>query len=320
MDDAKFTMFENRLTKQFRHLSKTARRQSVSCFRIYDQDLPEFPLLIELYDGKVCLSEYKRNYYHQMTETEHEAWIAKIKQITGNILGIQEQHIYERIRARKTGRQSNSYEKQNDLKSFFTVEENGLKFLINLTDYLDTGLFLDHRMTRKMVRDLSIGKRFLNLFCYTGSFSVYAAAAGALKVESVDMSNTYLKWAEDNMSINRLHKPGVTSFVREDALKYIKEAPNASFDLILLDPPSFSNSKKMEGILDIQKDHPMMIRECLRLLDHHGKLIFSNNLRNFSLDRSSIKGASIRDITGMTTPFDFTGKLKRWCYLIEKED
>jgi len=186
----KATMFRNRLTKVFRHVSKLARRQEVSCYRIYDHDLPEFPLCIEMYEDWLYVAEYRRN--HHMEETEHEDWLDACKSIIEEITGIPASRIVLRTRQRKSSRQD-QYQKLDDEKEYMLVREQGLKFKINLTDYLDTGLFLDHRITRDMVRSDAGGKKLLNLFCYTGSFSVYAAAGGAAEVVSVDLSKTYLK-------------------------------------------------------------------------------------------------------------------------------
>jgi 23S rRNA (cytosine1962-C5)-methyltransferase len=167
-----------------------------------------------------------------------------------------------------------------------------------------------------MVREQSAGKRILNLFCYTGSFSVYAASGGALEVCSVDLSNTYLGWARRNMDINRLYDPGKTVFVKADVLQYLPTVPAASYDLVILDPPTFSNSKMMKDILDIQADHVALINLTLRTLQPGGVLYFSTNARKFTMARELIQAADIRDITAATTPSDFRGKLLRWCYRI----
>ncbi|HEY6976905.1 MAG TPA: class I SAM-dependent methyltransferase, partial [Chitinophagaceae bacterium] len=185
----------------YRHKSKQAKQKGISCYRIYDHDLPEFPFCIELYEDKIYLAEYLRR--HVMSEEEHAEWLQQCKDVIGTILSIPVDKIYSRQRNRKPGRQG-QYQKLSEEKEFFTVEENGLKFLVNLTDYLDTGLFLDHRITRQRVREDAKDKRVLNLFSYTGSFSVYAAAGGAASVSSVDLSKTYLRWSEDNFAINRL--------------------------------------------------------------------------------------------------------------------
>jgi 23S rRNA (cytosine1962-C5)-methyltransferase len=192
-----------------------------------------------------------------------------------------------------------------------------LKFLVNLCDYLDTGLFLDHRTTRQMVREQSGGKRVLNLFCYTGSFSIYAIDGGATKVVSVDLSKTYLAWTERNRILNFPAYENHT-IVHADVLQYLKELPAESFDLIVMDPPTFSNSKRMEEILDIQRDHVGLINDCLKALSKGGQLYFSTNYTKFKLEEQRLHSSSIKDITKATTPFDFTGKLKRQCFLLTK--
>ena len=210
------------------------------------------------------------------------------------------------------------YEKVDTKQEFFTVLENDLKFQVNLTDYLDTGLFLDHRITREMVRKEAKDKRFLNLFCYTGSFSVYAAAGEAATVTSVDLSKTYLGWAETNMAINLLKDPSKYFYIHADVKQYLKTLAPNSFDLIVMDPPTFSNSKRMKDFLDIQRDHVELINDMLAATTTGGTLYFSTNYTKFILDEASIKASSIKDITKTTTGFDFEGKLKRWCYRIIK--
>ncbi|MDO6431253.1 class I SAM-dependent methyltransferase [Flavitalea sp. BT771] len=317
MQPEKLQMFRNRLTKTFRHTSRLAGRQSVSCYRIYDHDLPEFPFCIELYEDKVYLAEYRRR--HGMTEEEHEAWLESCLPVISEILGIPDETIYWRQRQRKAGRQG-QYEKLASEQEFFVVKEAGLSFRVNLTDYLDTGLFLDHRITRGMVREASKDKKMLNLFCYTGSFSVYAAAGGAVQVDSVDLSKTYLGWAEENMALN---KPGsgqgpVCNFIHADVKQWLDEAPAGFYDLVVMDPPTFSNSKRMKDFLDIQRDHPELLNKTLHAMKPGGLLFFSTNSRKFQLEAEKIAASSIKDITNATTPFDFQGKLFRWCYKITK--
>ncbi len=308
-------MFENRLQKVYKHKSKLARRQNITCYRVYDHDLPEFPFSIELYENRIYLAEYLRR--HGMTDEEHENWLNACLDVIQKILQIDIENIFVRQRKRMSHRQQDQYEKIGLQQDFFTVEENELKFLVNLTDYLDTGLFLDHRITRQMVREKSADKKVLNLFCYTGSFSVYAAAGEAFSVTSVDLSKTYLKWAEDNFVINRLKK-NTYHFIQDDVKQYLKTLLPNSFDLIIMDPPTFSNSKRMKDFLDIQRDHAELINDCLKALTSNGSIYFSTNFTKFILDESKVKASSIKDITKATTPFDFEGKLKRWCYLIQK--
>jgi 23S rRNA (cytosine1962-C5)-methyltransferase len=312
MTEDKLQMFRNRLTKMFRHKSKLAKRQTLSCYRVYDHDLPEFPFCIELYEDKVYLAEYKRR--HGMTEEEHLAWLEGCIPVISEILEIPDERIYFRQRQRKTGRLG-QYEKLNSVQEFFIVREAGLSFKINLTDYLDTGLFLDHRITRGMVRAEAKGKTVLNLFCYTGSFSVYAAAGGAAGVTSVDLSKTCLNWAEENMILNGLADQ---NFIHADVKQWLDEIPADIYDLVVMDPPTFSNSKRMKDFLDIQRDHVELLNKTLRAMKTGGVLYFSTNYRKFLIDSEKILASSVKDITGATTPFDFQGKLFRFCYRIVK--
>jgi 23S rRNA (cytosine1962-C5)-methyltransferase len=317
MTEEKFTMFRNRLTKVYRHLHKQAKRQQLACYRVYNHDLPEFPLCIEFYGDCLYVAEYKRS--HQLSETAHDEWMEQTLNIATEVLHIEKEKIYLKLRQRKPGRLG-QYQKYDTAQNEMVVEENGLQFIVNLTDYLDTGLFLDHRLTRQMVREKSKDKKILNLFAYTGSFSVYAAAGGAAEVVTVDLSKTYLAWAQRNMQLNNLNEPGVNQFIHADVKQYLKTVPKNYFDIVVMDPPTFSNSKRMEDILDTQRDHAELINDCLQCLQPGGQLYFSTNYRKFVLEKEKITTTLIKDITKATTPFDFEGKLFRWCYLIEKED
>jgi 23S rRNA (cytosine1962-C5)-methyltransferase len=313
-DQNKLDMFGNRLAKVYKHLGKQAKRQGISCYRVYDHDLPEFPFCIEFYGDKLYLAEYRRR--HGMEEEAHDAWLYECLPAISRVLGVPEDEIYWRQRERKAGRQG-QYEKQGSEGLFFPVQEGGLSFLVNLTDYLDTGLFLDHRITRDRVRSEAGGKDVLNLFAYTGSFSVYAAAGGARSVTTVDLSKTYLGWAENNMRLNGLEDVTRT-FVHADVLQFMDTLPENGFDLAIVDPPTFSNSKRMKDFLDIQRDHVRLLNQVLGALRPGGMAYFSTNFTKFELDREAIQAGEIRDITRATTPFDFEGKLRRWCYLLRK--
>ncbi len=322
MSEEKLQMFRNRLLKMYRHISKLARRQGITCYRIYDHDLPEFPFCIELYEDKVYLAEYNRR--HGMTDEEHDAWLEGCVPVISGILEVPDEKIYFRQRRRKAGR-LDQYEKLASEQEFFTVKEAGLSFKVNLTDYLDTGLFLDHRITRGMVREEATNKKVLNLFCYTGSFSVYAAAGGAARVDSVDLSRTYLGWAEDNLRLNvpegvssEPEWAATTNFIHADVLQYLDQLPPDFYDLVIMDPPTFSNSKRMKDFLDIQRDHAELINKVLLAMRVGGVLYFSTNFRKFQLEEDKIVAASVKDITKVTTPFDFQGKLFRYCYRISK--
>jgi 23S rRNA (cytosine1962-C5)-methyltransferase len=311
----KLQMFSNRLTKMYKHRSKQAKRMNVHCYRLYDRDLPEFPVSIDVYEDKICLSEYRAK--HTLTPEEYADWQEGMIAIVVSVIGIPDEMIFTKERRRKADRFS-QYQKTSDEKEFYEVQESGLKFWVNLTDYLDTGLFLDHRITRQMVRELSNDKKVLNLFAYTGSFSVYAAAGGASEVMTVDLSNTYIDWAKRNFHLNQLDDDLRYSFLVADVLQHLPLIPDASYDLIVMDPPTFSNSKKMKDILDIQRDHVELINQALRILAPGGILFFSTNARKFELMADQIKATEIKEITRMTTPFDFEGKLQRWCWRINR--
>jgi 23S rRNA (cytosine1962-C5)-methyltransferase len=310
----KYLMFYNRLLKVYRHLSKQAVRQGITCYRIYDHDLPEFPFIIEMYEGHLYVSEYKRR--HELSEAAHQEWMEQCIQVMEEVTGIKAEAIFIKLRKRKEDRKD-QYQKLETTRHEFVVHENGLQFIVNMTDYLDTGLFLDHRITRGMVKEMASGKKVLNLFCYTGSFSVYAAAGSASQVTSVDISKTYLDWARRNVELN-FPDYDRHEVVHADVLTYLKTLPSDFYDIIILDPPTFSNSKRMDDILDIQRDHVTLIRDCLQVLKEGGVLFFSTNYTKFEFNYSTLASCTIKDITKATTPFDFTGKLNRPCFRITK--
>lgn len=321
MPEEKITMFTNRLQKVYRHISKQAKRLGVTCYRVYDHDLPEFPFCIEVYEDKLYVAEYKRR--HRMSEDKHEEWLRESLNVISEVFGIQTENIFLRLRRRKPGKLG-QYQKESTGQREFIVHENGLKFLVNLSDYLDTGLFLDHRLTREKVKAEAKDKKVLNLFCYTGSFSVYAAAGGAVQVTSVDLSKTYLNWAKRNLQVDGFleNAPpaggdgGSYPIIQADVKQYLKTIPPGYFDLVILDPPTFSNSQRMQDFLDIQQDHVELINDCLRGMSPSGILYFSTNYTKFVLDREKIDTDSIQDITKQTTPFDFEGRLNRYCFRI----
>jgi 23S rRNA (cytosine1962-C5)-methyltransferase len=312
--EGKYLMFRNRLEKVYKHRAKLARRQNISCYRLYDRDLPEFPLIIEVYEDSIYVAEYKAN--HDLSDEDYGFWLDASLDMLEQVTGAPSERIFCKRRERKADRQS-QYQKISEKGEEVVVEEGGLNFLVNLNDYLDTGLFLDHRMTRDIVRKEAKGKRFLNLFCYTGSFTVYAADGGANSSVSIDLSNTYIDWAQRNLQLNKLNGPA-QQYIKGDVLQVLPGLPDESFDLVVLDPPSFSNSKMMKDFLDIQQDHVELIHLCLQKMTPGGALYFSTNLRTFVLNKEAIKATSIKDITRATTPFDFEGKLLRWCYRIVK--
>jgi 23S rRNA (cytosine1962-C5)-methyltransferase len=313
----KLQMFENRLLKNYKHRIKQAKRQNISCWRLYDHDLPEYPICVEIYEDYIYIAEYNRR--HALTDEEHAIWLADTKTIIAAITGIDIDKMYLRVRKRMDHKEE-QYEKDDAVpeSKIITVQECGLKFLVNLTDYLDSGLFLDHRLTRQMVQAEAKDTEFLNLFSYTSSFSVYAAAAGAKTVTSVDLSKTYLSWSEENFALNKLNNLVAYQFVHADVKQYLKTLPSNKYDLVVMDPPTFSNSKRMKSVLDIQLDHVELINDVLRAMKTGGILYFSTNYSKFILETDKIHSTQIKDITKATTPFDFEGRLKRWCYKLIK--
>jgi len=304
-----FEMFENRLVRMFRHTGKWARRQKISCYRVYDRDIPYFPLCVEIYENRVLISEYAKN--HGKSEEEHQTWLRAVTDRVRKVIGVPRENVFFKERKRQKG--IDQYEKLDSSGSEFVVTESGLKFLVNLSDYLDSGLFLDHRITRGMVRDESAGRRVLNLFAYTGSFSVYAASGRALSTVTLDLSNSYLDRARRNMELN-----GFTGekheFVRADAFDFLGGRSPAKYDLIVLDPPTFSTSKKMTDTLDVQRDHVRLLEGALYKLTSGGILYFSTNLRTFKMDTASIHCAELRDITKQTIPKDFRDEKIHHCF------
>ena len=317
MTPEKLQMFENRLLKNYKHRIKQAKRQNISCWRLYDHDLPEYPICVEIYEDYIYIAEYNRR--HALTDEEHAIWLADTKAIIAAITGIAIDNMYLRVRKRMDHKEE-QYEKDQAVTAskIITVQESGLKFLVNLTDYLDSGLFLDHRLTRQMVQAEAKDTEFLNLFSYTSSFSVYAAAAGAKTVTSVDLSKTYLSWSEENFALNKLKNLVAYQFVHADVKQYLKTLLSNKYDLVVMDPPTFSNSKRMKSVLDIQLDHVELINDVLKAMKPGGILYFSTNYSKFVLSTEKIHSQQIKDITKATTPFDFEGRLKRWCYKIIK--
>lgn len=307
----KFDEFRNRLTKVYKHISKWARRQDIGCYRVYDDDMPDFPFAIDRYEDIVHVAEYVRP--HGLEPEEHAAWLQGSLMVISEVLDIHPDRIYLKYRQRQAGLKQ--YERFARVGSAYIVRENGLRFYINPADYLDTGLFLDHRNTRQMVREAAAGKSVLNLFAYTGSFSVYAAAGGASSTLTIDMSATYLKWADRNLSLNNFtgdqHR-----LLQADVLEWLRARPQERWDIIVLDPPTFSNSKRMQGTLDIQRDHDWLLHETLRCLAPGGTLYFSTNLRAFKIDTAALSDVHLRDISAQTVPNDFRNKRIHHCFLL----
>jgi 23S rRNA (guanine2445-N2)-methyltransferase / 23S rRNA (guanine2069-N7)-methyltransferase len=301
-DSAQAEIFGNRLAKRAKHLRKWARLRGLGSYRLFDNDIPEIPLAVDLYEGHLVLSLYERPY--EKDDALEDAWLSLMADTASERMGIDRAKVFLKRRSRQRG--SAQYEALGSRGYEIAVKEDGLSFILNLSDYLDTGLFLDHRLTRRMVRLMAPGKRVLNLFSYTGSFSVYAAAGGAEAVVAVDISNTYQDWAERNLAANGIAK-GKVDCRREDVLKGLAamRASGERFGLIVLDPPTFSNSKRMERDFDVNRDHPALVRDCLSLLSPGGILVFSTNSRRLKFDPGAYPGVAVADITEESLDEDF---------------
>ncbi len=300
--DHSLTAFRNRLRKMDRHHGKWARRKGLKAYRVYDADLDEAPLTVDRYGERVYVARY---------DEEGEA---DYREIIAETLGVAQAAIYLRERRRQQGKRQ--YEKLATAGNEFVVSEYGRRFRVNLTDYLDTGLFLDHRELRRRVGDLAKGLDVLNLFAYTCSFGVYAATGGARRVDNVDLSNTYLDWGRRNFRENGLN-PDDHGFIRADILQWLDGPVTDRYDLIVLDPPTFSNSKMMTDVLDTQRDHVRLIQRCLDRLRPGGTLFFSTNYRKFKLDEASLP-VEAREITAQTLSPDFRRKNlhRSWTFVI----
>ena len=355
------TLFSNRLKRKIKELKKWARKNKISCYRIYDRDIPEIPVSLDLYEflpdhiqnkieaakytsfvaerisqndptvqGELVLNTYAVIYLYERPyekdEKEEEFWFDQMAKTAAEVLNSPFSHIVKKERKRQRG--TNQYEKDEEKESIYSIkgltQECGELFNIDLTSYLDTGLFFDHRPLRSIVRETASKKSVLNLFCYTGSFSVYAAEGGAKKVESVDLSNTYLTIAKNNMDLNGFSDKNAYIYTRQDVIEFLKEKAvkakagelkeDEYYDMIILDPPTFSNSKNTYNVLDINKDWPKLCKDCLNILAPGGILYFSTNSTKLSFDKSLLPQATVKnkvimitDMTESSIPKDFEG-------------
>ncbi|WP_417422279.1 bifunctional 23S rRNA (guanine(2069)-N(7))-methyltransferase RlmK/23S rRNA (guanine(2445)-N(2))-methyltransferase RlmL [Halomonas sp.] len=292
-------MFANRLGKNQKRLKKWLKQSGETCYRIYDADMPEFALAIDRYGDRVHVQEYAAP--SSINPAQAQKRLFDALEVLPDALGVDPSKVYIKRRERQTG--TAQYQKREASGERFEVREGDARLWVNLRDYLDTGLFLDHRPVRRMLGEMARGKRFLNLFCYTATATVQAALGGASDSVSVDMSNTYLEWAKDNFTLNkldlRLHR-----VVRDDCFRWLETA-DAEFDLIFMDPPTFSNSKKMRDTLDIQRDHPRLVELAMARLAPGGTLVFSNNQRRFKLDDALSQHYAVEEITSRTFDPDF---------------
>ncbi len=372
-------LFGNRLKRKYKELRKWARKNRISCYRLYDRDIPEIPVSFDLYeflpsdvsDPLECarfLSEqneqlslnnhlieeeqknrtyavlylYERPY--EKSDEEEELWLDAMSEVAAQVLQIDKNHIVKKFRRHQKGKQQYEKNEDNSQKNYIDsnlVQELGQLFKIDLNSYLDTGLFFDHRVLRSTVRDTCSNKSVLNLFCYTGSFSVYAAQGNAKYVESVDLSNTYLDWAKENMKMNGFADKNKYIFTRSDCVLFLQQKAVAqkavlsnnatsedkknakTYDIIILDPPTFSNSKNTVNVLDINKDWPQLVKDCLNILNPGGILYFSTNSERLKFDPESIPKKTIggyeinySDITEKTIPEDYKGNKPHRCWKI----
>ncbi|CAG9414929.1 Ribosomal RNA large subunit methyltransferase K/L [Providencia alcalifaciens] len=293
--------FANRLRKNQKKLAKWAKQQGIECYRLYDADLPEYNVAVDIYGDKVVIQEYAPP--KTVDERKARQRLFDVITATMNVLELTSNQLILKTRQRQKGKQQ--YEKLAQKDDFFLVNEYNAKLLVNLTDYLDTGLFLDHRIARRMLGEMSRGKDFLNLFCYTGTATVHAGLGGAKSTTSVDMSRTYLEWAEKNLQANQLtgrqHR-----LMQADCLNWLANS-DEQFDLIFIDPPTFSNSKRMDGTFDVQRDHVQLITNLKRMLRRGGTVMFSNNKRGFKMDLEALTelGLKAQEITAKTLSEDF---------------
>ncbi|MGF1747744.1 bifunctional 23S rRNA (guanine(2069)-N(7))-methyltransferase RlmK/23S rRNA (guanine(2445)-N(2))-methyltransferase RlmL [Vibrio cionasavignyae] len=305
--------FTNRLKKNLAKIAKWAKREELDCYRIYDADLPEYNVAIDVYQDHLVIQEYAAP--KDIPEEKTKRRLTDIIRASINVTGIETNNVVIKVREKKKG--SSQYNKLAAKSDRMEVNEYGVKLIVNLHDYLDTGLFLDHKITRRKLGQMAAGKDFLNLFAYTGSASVHAAVGGAKSTTTVDMSNTYLEWAKENMQLNK-QVGSQHQFIQADCLQWLENA-NSDYDLIFIDPPTFSNSKRMAQSFDVQRDHVMLMENLKRLLRTDGTIVFSNNKRLFKMDHDALAeiGLEAKNISDKTLPLDFSrNKHIHNCWLI----
>ncbi|WP_432473069.1 bifunctional 23S rRNA (guanine(2069)-N(7))-methyltransferase RlmK/23S rRNA (guanine(2445)-N(2))-methyltransferase RlmL [Amphritea sp. HPY] len=294
------TMVANRIKKNLKQLTKWARKSDIQCYRIYDADLPEYAVAVDLYGDWVHVQEYAPP--KSVDAVKAFTRLQEVVQLLPGLLQVPADHVVLKQRKRQQG--TNQYEKQDQTDNFMEVSEGGCRLLVNLHDYLDTGLFLDHRPVRLQIQQQATGKDFLNLFSYTSTASLHAAKGGARSTTSVDMSATYLNWSRKNFALNGFSET-TNHFVQEDCCKWLKAQKGELYDLIFMDPPTFSNSKRMIDVLDVQRDHIELIDQAMAILRPGGKLIFSNNYRRFKMDAAVLDKYEVKDITRQSIDLDY---------------
>ncbi len=309
--------FTNRLKKNMAKLGKWASKEGLEAYRIYDADLPDYNAAIDVYKEFIVIQEYAAPKTVAVEKTKRR--LTDLINATIQVTGVDAAHTVLKVREKQKGK--SQYEKLSSQSSTININEYGVKLIVNLYDYLDTGLFLDHRLTRKRLGEMAAGKDFLNLFAYTGSATVHAACGGAKSTTTVDMSKTYLEWAKQNMALNgqvgRQHQ-----YEQADCLQWLETA-NGQYDLIFIDPPTFSNSKRMNQSFDIQRDHIQLLTHLKRLLKPGGTVVFSNNKRHFKMDMPELGGLGLvaSNISNQTIPMDFErNKQIHNCWIIQHNE
>ena len=311
-------MLRNRIIKNLRRLRRWSRRANVTCYRVYDADIPEVPLIVDLYQTiepeaqtHLVVSVYRRR--SLPVGNDLDTWLLAMRRYAAEAVATSPEHVHFRRRERQRG--SQQYEVLPGQSLRHIVVEDDLRFLVEFDQYLDTGLFLDHRPTRREVRSKSSGQRVLNLFAYTGAFSVYAAAGGAARTTTVDLSKTYLNWSADNLRLNGF-EPGTHRLVHADVMEFLSTHQNA-YDIVICDPPTFSNSKRMQDIFDVQRDHPALLHAVERVLSPHGTVWFSTNSRRFRPDPGTL--GHFEEISDSSVPQDFRNRKIHRCWRYQRQ-
>jgi 23S rRNA G2069 N7-methylase RlmK/C1962 C5-methylase RlmI len=302
--------FANRLRNRARHLRRWPKR-GITCYRLYERDVPDVPLVVDRYEDALHIAEFARP--HDRSPAQHADWLDLMARTAAKTLDVPRERVFVKHRDRQRG--AVQYKRVDHREARFVVHEGGLKFIVNLSDYIDTGLFLDHRLTRQMVREAAAGKRFLNLFAYTGSFSVYAASGGAATTTTVDKSAAYVDWARENLALNGFTDPQ-HRVIRSDIRAFFDGLPASDmWDLAVVDPPTYSNTRGMEVDWDVQQHHVPMLLELSQRISSGGNVFFSTNFRRFNLDETALgSNYTIRDITHQTLPEDFRNERIHKCW------
>ncbi len=297
-------MLANRVNKKFKHLKKSFARQNIDVFRLYDWDIPEIRVAVDWYAGHLVIAEYTR-------KQTIDGWLEILGGIIADKLGVpfENVHLKERRMGQHDGKR---YERIGYTNKKIVMSERDLDFYVNPYDYVDTGLFSDHRDTRQMVREMAFEKDFLNLYCYTGSFSCYAAKGGSKSTTSVDRSQTAINWLKENMALNMIPEKGNKLIARpvDDFLKQAK-SENRTFDLAVVEPPSFSTSRDSSSEFDISIEHPFLLKQVIELMRKNGTIFFSTNHQNFHPRLEHLNVSDIQEITTKTIPVDYVNKRKK---------